>query len=382
MSAALIGVAGIFVLALGLALYFLFGQKNCTKITQEGKCKAPCKWDLYGNKCIDKNTTPTTAPASVPDDVAEATATTQNESPESQAARTQPETVAFKLGGYTEFAEFSADKGSTCKNDPNECGVACNYEEDCIGFTQKNDKCCLLQKVSGMQYDNESAVHIKTPEGYSIKELGDRQGGVLETHSDKTLAQCASACKSANGCVGISYRSGECELKEISGLSEVYSDTGKQFMENNNPRPACERDMVVTGLSGTLGACESVNDVDPREVTFQGAWFSPKNPTRGAEWIYKVENESDPNKNVYIVSHQSTDNWCKMIKFEVKKNGENCDYEAKTNGYVTSPADASTCTTGAEVISHWNNKNDTPGLATSNDEGGYGIQKLKYNKYC
>ena len=97
MSTALIGVAAVFVIALGLALYFLFGKKNCTKITQEGKCKAPCKWDLYGNKCIDKNTTPTPMPADPP---SSETATAEEGSPAPAAA---PAAVAELVNNITYF---------------------------------------------------------------------------------------------------------------------------------------------------------------------------------------------------------------------------------------------------------------------------------------
>lgn len=234
MSAVLIGVAGIFVLALGLALYFLFGQKNCTKITQEGKCKAPCKWDLYGNKCIDKNTTPTDAPASVPD-VAEATAAMG----EVEAPVGTPAPSSFSAAGYTEFDKFKVKKGSTCANESNECEVKCNYEPSCIGFTisTNNGKCCLLESVSDMGYEEESQVHMKTPEGYSIEKLGDREGGMLAAYTDKTYAECVSACNKKRGCVGISYSSEGCEIKGETGLASVYTDTGKQFIKNNTVVP-------------------------------------------------------------------------------------------------------------------------------------------------
>lgn len=154
-------------------------------------------------------------------------------------------------------------------------------------------------------------------------------------------------------------------------------DVGGEFCESLIER-SCERARTSDGNSGSLGPCNNVNDVKPIELTFAGT-FEPKNPTRGAAWIHKTGSET--NKNTYLMAHQSPDNYCKMLKVEVTKSGEACNYEVKEAGYTDSPTDASTCTTKAEVESHWAAKNAQT-VAAADDQDGYGIKTLKYNKFC
>ena len=143
--------------------------------------------------------------------------------------------------------------------------------------------------------------------------------------------------------------------------------------------PPCERGKSITGQTGSLGACRTINDIKPNEITFQGNFFSPRNPTRGVEWVHELS--STANKKEFIASHQSPDNWCKMVRFEVSKDGDNCNYKLLDAGYTTSPTNASTCTTKTAVLGHWASKN-VQSLATADDQDGYGIQNLKYDKYC
>ena len=143
--------------------------------------------------------------------------------------------------------------------------------------------------------------------------------------------------------------------------------------------PACEEDLTIATQVGSLGACDSLDDIDPMEVTFQGNFFSPKSPIRGSEWIQELS--STDNKKEFIAHHQSPDNWCKMIRFELTKDGDNCNYKVVDAGYTTSPTASSTCTTKDSVVSHWGSKNNQS-LAPDNTSNGYGIAQLKYNKYC
>jgi hypothetical protein len=143
--------------------------------------------------------------------------------------------------------------------------------------------------------------------------------------------------------------------------------------------PSCEEDLIIATQEGSLGACDSLDDIDPMEVTFQGNFFSPKSPVRGSEWIQELS--STDNKKEFIAHHQSPDNWCKMIRFELTKDGDNCNYKVVDAGYTTSPTASSTCTTKDSVVSHWGSKNNQS-LAPDNTSNGYGIAQLKYNKYC
>ena len=56
----------------------------------------------------------------------------------------------------------------------------------------------------------------------------------------------------------------------------------------NDSGPACEEDLTITTQEGTLGACGSLDDIDPMEVSFHGNFFSPKSPVRGSEWIQEL----------------------------------------------------------------------------------------------
>ena len=161
----------------------------------------------------------------------------------------------------------------------------------------------------------------------------------------------------------------------LMGGEETTSTTGP----TGPAGPPCERGKSITGHTGSLGACKSVNDIKPDEITFQGNFFLPRNPVRGAEWVHELS--STTNKKEFIASHQSPDNWCKMVRFEVSKDGDNCNYKVLDAGYTTSPTDASTCTTKTAVLGHWAAKNDQT-LAPADDQNGYGIKTLKYNKYC
>ena len=143
--------------------------------------------------------------------------------------------------------------------------------------------------------------------------------------------------------------------------------------------PACESGKTITGHTGSLGACSSLTDIKPTEIKFQGAFFSPRNPVRNADWVHELS--SSPTKREFIASHQSPDNLCKMVRFEVTKDNGDCNYKVIDAGYTASPTDASTCTTKSQVLSHWGSKNPQT-LATSNEENGYGIETLKYSKYC
>ena len=168
-----------------------------------------------------------------------------------------------------------------------------------------------------------------------------------------------------------------------SSVAAVMMSGGKEETPTPTPTPpagpACEEDLTITSHEGTLGACGSLDDIDPMEVTFQGAFFSPKSPVRGSEWIQELS--STTNKKEFIAHHQSSDNWCKMVRFELTKDGDNCNYKVVDTGYTTSPMESSTCTTKDSVVSHWGSKNNQS-LAPDNTSNGYGIAQLKYNKYC
>lgn len=159
---------------------------------------------------------------------------------------------------------------------------------------------------------------------------------------------------------------GEADISEVE-----YADTG----------PSCEKNKKIKANEGSLGACRTVDDIDPVGITFTGSHFKPKSPVRGDNWIHELSSSDD--KKEFIAAHQSTDNYCKMVRFEIVKDGDNCKYKTLDAGYVPSSKEQgkSLCTTETNVINSWGSKNSTK-LANSNSDAGYGIQEMKYNKFC
>lgn len=169
--------------------------------------------------------------------------------------------------------------------------------------------------------------------------------------------------------------------KEPEKEPEEEKEADIEEVEYENTEPTCERTKIITAQSGSLGSCRSPDDIDPKSVTFTGAAFRPKNPVRSANWIHELSSTDD--RKEYIASHQSSDNWCKMVRFEIVKTGDICNYKVLDAGYTPSSSKQgeSTCTTKTKVLENWASKNDSA-IAKNNQESGYGIEKLKYDKFC
>ena len=120
---------------------------------------------------------------------------------------------------------------------------------------------------------------------------------------------------------------------------------------------------------------------EPREPKKRPPKPDIKAPIRGNSWIHELS--STDNKKEYIAAHQSSDNYCKMVRFQVKKSGDFCRYKTLDAGYFPSEKGQgkSLCTNEINVLDSWSQKNDQT-LAFSDSDGGYGIQELKYNKFC
>ena len=174
-------------------------------------------------------------------------------------------------------------------------------------------------------------------------------------------------------------------VSAFSGMFNSGKSTGdadvEEEVEYADTGPSCERNKKLKAKEGSLGACDSVSDIDPVGVTFTGSYFKPKAPIRGNSWIHELS--STDNKKEYIAAHQSSDNYCKMVRFQVKKSGDFCRYKTLDAGYFPSEKGQgkSLCTNEINVLDSWSQKNDQT-LAFSDSDGGYGIQELKYNKFC
>jgi hypothetical protein len=150
----------------------------------------------------------------------------------------------------------------------------------------------------------------------------------------------------------------EPEKKEPEEVDEEEKEADIGEVEYNNTEPTCERSKSITAQTGSLGSCRSPDDIDPVGVTFTGLHFTPKNPVRGATWIHELSSTDD--KKEYIASHQSSDNWCKMVRFEIAKTGDKCNYKVLDAGYTPSSSKQSdsTCTTKSKVLENWASKTD------------------------
>ena len=127
----------------------------------------------------------------------------------------------------------------------------------------------------------------------------------------------------------------------------------------------------IDGHKGTFGYCEGNPDnVKIEEVKLRGKSFSTQNPIVTADDIVSLSTKTEENR--FIIKHNDQ-NMCKIIRFKIQKNENNCDYEILDAGYVSGKCEDRAI----------KNTNFLPvPLATSNDEDGYGIETIKYSKFC
>jgi hypothetical protein len=125
-----------------------------------------------------------------------------------------------------------------------------------------------LDEIKNVEYDDNEKVHIRTPSDYSVEKLGDRENGLLGTYTDKSLGECAALCTQKSGCYGISYKTGECELKKEEGLASDYTDTGKQFLFNESMKPVQNEVFHITKYDYTRSeASEKCQSLGARLAT-------------------------------------------------------------------------------------------------------------------
>jgi len=192
---------------------------------------------------------------------------------------------------------------------------------------------------------------------------------------DEDLKCVLDACDSG---YSISSSGKKCIVDEIY-TDDDDDDDGGSGGSGGSGGGECVEDLSVVSHEATLGPCDTVYDVDPKEVKYQGTYFLPRNPTRGKEWIHELEVNGDTRS--FLASHQSPDDYCKMVKFDISKESGTCKYKVVDAGYTTSPTAASTCKTKEEVIAHWAAKNQQT-VAPNDFTGGYGLQYMKYDKFC
>ena len=156
--------------------------------------------------------------------------------PATPAVPAGPTALTDDATGYNKFANFSLTEGTIgeCTTDSTvqNCGINCDYNPDCVGFTftTNDNKCCLKTAVSGLNIAGSSdATFIKTLTDYDVKKLGNLVNGAISKESSD-IETCMRSCDNNRDCIGFSYGDGECELKQGgSDLSTTYRIDGKQY---------------------------------------------------------------------------------------------------------------------------------------------------------
>ena len=237
---------------------------------------------------------------------------------------------------------------------------------------QSTDNWCKM-----VQFDikaEQGNCYFKPLEARYFKSTDDINGGsscILSTRekiypgwltgTKTTVASSASA--GGYGLQSFTYEI--CPATDASTASGVNDTCESKSIAASDPTKSVE-----------LGSCEYVTDIDIEQAQLQGSWFWPRNPTSGRFFTYS----SSTDKIEYIMAHQSHDNWCKMIRFEITLDSttKKCSYKPLNAKYKTSPLSNSICLTQNEVINNFNSPTGTTALATTASAGGYGIKTLYY----
>jgi len=148
---------------------------------------------------------------------------------------------SYSLDNYKKFEDYDLigepREAVECieKTNPEKCMSICESEIGCIGFkhSEKSDMCCLsgelsLEKkhVPGEQITS----YVKTPDGYTIEQKGERLGGEIKIIGEVGLGECTKECDSIDECVGFTFHAGKCIPKKSEGLLPKYIETTpKQF---------------------------------------------------------------------------------------------------------------------------------------------------------
>ena len=83
-----------------------------------------------------------------------------------------------------------------------------------------------------------------------------------------------------------------------------------------------------------------------------------------------------------------TDEHCKMVLFDITKEGNTCSYKINDAGYAGNggggmdKGDMCKATTDAEVIAKWDAKTPVSSARTAATDEGYGLKSLGYSLNC
>jgi surface protein len=130
-----------------------------------------------------------------------------------------------------------------------------------------------------------------------------------------------------------------------------------------------------------LGDCQSAKEFLPHRVTFMGAYISSTGQVKESTLFDENVAEQTQDSYKHIAAYQSTDNWCKMVRFEIKHDSGNCYYKPLAAGYFTSPYGASSLCVPGTISSRWEEDKTDQSLATSRYVPGYGLETITFAKY-
>ena len=161
--------------------------------------------------------------------------------------------------------------------------------------------------------------------------------------------------------------------------------------------PACQPNQTFNAQTGTV-PCESIDAFKPTAATFWGNYINSSvpvssddpTPNGGISHTFHVlesmEGEKD-NEKKYIAMRK-TGQHCKMVQFDITKEGNTCSYKINDAGYAgfggggMGAQEACTATTDAEVTAKWNAKSPVATARQAANNTGYGLKSLGYSMYC
>lgn len=156
--------------------------------------------------------------------------------------------------------------------------------------------------------------------------------------------------------------------------------------------PPCEQDKSFTEQTGSF-ECESIEGFKPESATWWGTWINDSVPVSSAEAEAAGmshtfhELSSSANEKKYIAMRR-TDEHCKMVQFDITKEGNTCSYKINDAGYAGNggggmdKGDMCKATTDAEVIAKWDAKTPVSSARTAATDEGYGLKSLGYSLNC
>ena len=156
--------------------------------------------------------------------------------------------------------------------------------------------------------------------------------------------------------------------------------------------PPCEKDKSFTEQTGSF-ECESIDAFKPESATWWGTWINSSVPisseeakTAGQTHTFH-ELSSGANEKKYIAMRKTSQH-CKMVQFDITKEGDTCSYKINDAGYAgyggggMGAKEACTATTDAEVIAKWNAKSPVATARNAATDTGYGLKSLGYSLNC